>query len=65
MKPYFATKLDYWIGRPVCFSLSIIDKIKTVFIRKREPFLCQKIMFVELSEMGAAILGYSAIKKAQ
>ncbi len=65
MRPYFARKIDYWMGRPLCFSLSVLDKIKTVFIRKREEFVCRKIMFVELSEMGAVILGYSAIKKAQ
>ncbi len=64
MKPEFVRNVDYWIGRPLCFFLSALDKIKTVFIRKRERFLCRKIMFVELSEMGAAILGYSAIKKA-
>lgn len=65
MKPHSATKIDYWIGIPICFLLSMLDKIRRVFIKKREKCLYKKIMFIELSEMGAAILGYSAIKKAR
>lgn len=66
MKVDLAGKVDYWVGIPICFCLSLFDKLKKFFIiREKKECLYKKIMFLELSEMGSAILGYSAIKKTK
>ncbi len=62
----FARNIDYWFGIPICFILSIFNTIQKIFIpRNPEKFEPRKIMFLELSEIGSVILGYSAIKKAK
>ncbi len=57
-------KMDYWLGIPICFLLTIIYKLQKIFINKIfidiEP---KRIMFLELSEMGSAILAYPAMEK--
>ena len=66
MKINFIRNIDYWLGIPICFLLSIFHWMQKIFISKKfkeiEP---KKIMFLELSEMGSAILAYSAIKRAK
>lgn len=57
-------KIDYFIGRPICFFLSLIENMKKCFyadiVTKTQ---IRKIIFLELSEMGSAILAYSAIRR--
>ena len=59
--------VDYWVGVPICFLLSIVVSIERLFgLRKvKKDFRPKKILFIELSEMGSAILAYSAMKKAK
>lgn len=59
-------KIDRWIGIPVCFVLTVIDKIVSLF-RDSQKFtdFPKNIVFIELSEMGSAIIAYSAIQKAK
>jgi ADP-heptose:LPS heptosyltransferase len=56
--------VDYYVGIPLCFILSIFRKIiRLLYTRsKSNP---RKILFIELSEMGSAIIAYSSIHKAQ
>ena len=58
-----ARRIDYWIGIPICFILSMYNKINTLFMKKEvlleEP---KKFLFIELSEMGSAILAYPAMR---
>jgi len=66
MKINFARSMDHWFGIPICFVLSVFCRIKKFFIPERfEKIKPKKIMFLELSEMGSAILAYSAIKKTK
>ena len=66
MRVNFARNIDYWLGIPVCFVLSVFYRIQKIFIPGRfEEIEPRKIMFLELSEMGSAILAYSAVKKAK
>lgn len=57
-------RIDYWIGVPLCFLLSLWHEFLKLF---RPPPLVQpkKILFIELSEMGSAIIAYSTLVKAQ
>jgi ADP-heptose:LPS heptosyltransferase len=67
MKVDFMRWVDYCIGVPVCFLLSIFVSIERLFgLRKiKKGFKPRKILFIELSEMGSTILAYSAMKKAK
>lgn len=59
-------KIDYWLGIPICFILSIFHKIQNIFTsRQLQEVTPKKILFLELSEMGSAILAYSAMKKVK
>jgi ADP-heptose:LPS heptosyltransferase len=58
-------KIDYWMGVPACWLFSLADFFLRFFNRKpgANP---QKFLFMELSEMGSAILAYptmQALKK--
>ncbi|MFC1623880.1 glycosyltransferase family 9 protein [Candidatus Omnitrophota bacterium] len=59
MKVDLMRKIDYWAGIPICFLLSAI---KTTRYKKDLP---KKILFLEFSERGSAILAYPAIKRAK
>ncbi len=54
-------KIDYYLGRPLCFFLSLISKI---FRFKKKPS-GKKILFLGISEMGSIILSYPAVKKVK
>ncbi len=56
--------LDYYVGVPICLFLTIVD-----LFRPRQEFdensVTNKILFVELSEMGSTILAYTALHYVQ
>ena len=59
--------IDHWVGIPLCAIVSpviaLIDGIKNVF--NRGPETPKKLLFIELSEMGSAILVDPAMRNAQ
>jgi len=59
--------IDHWVGVPLCAVASpivaLIDGIKNVF--SRGPDTPRKLLFIELSEMGSAILVDPAMRNAQ
>lgn len=66
MQISFVRLLDYWIGIPSCFILTIFYKIKKLFIKvPKSDYQPKKILFIEFSEMGSAVLAYSAMQKAK
>ena len=61
-----ARKIDFWAGIPICFLLSIFEGIaQRVRLQKKEKTKIKRILFIEFSEMGSAILAYPAIKEAK
>ena len=56
--------IDYYVGVPLCFLGSLCQKIIKLFIKqdKKEP---KNVLFIELSEMGSAILVDPAMRKLQ
>ena len=62
MKVPFMRWIDFWVGIPICFALSIINWPIKYFRKQQKP---KKILFLELSEMGSTMLAYSAMKKAK
>jgi ADP-heptose:LPS heptosyltransferase len=54
-------KIDYWVGIPACWCLTVVNRLIKPLSR-RPPQPPEKFLFIELSEMGSAILAYPAIK---
>lgn len=54
--------IDRWLGIPLCFVGSIIKKI---FMHPKKNVRPKRILFVELSEMGSAIIADPAMREAQ
>ena len=59
--------IDHWVGVPLCAVASpivaLIDGIKNIFSRDSDT--PRKLLFIELSEMGSAILVDPAMRNAQ
>jgi ADP-heptose:LPS heptosyltransferase len=59
--------IDHWVGVPLCAVASpivaLIDGIKHIFSRNSDT--PRKLLFIELSEMGSAILVDPAMRNAQ
>ena len=59
--------IDHWVGVPLCAIASplvaLMDGIKNIF--GRDPEAPKKLLFIELSEMGSAILVDPAMRNAQ
>jgi ADP-heptose:LPS heptosyltransferase len=59
--------IDHWVGVPLCAAatpvVTLIDGIKNIF--SREAQTPRKLLFIELSEMGSAILVDPAMRNAQ
>jgi len=59
--------IDHWVGVPLCAIVSpfiaLIDGVKNIF--NRGPETPKKLLFIELSEMGSAILVDPAMRNAK
>lgn len=57
--------VDFWIGVPLCFCLSVIGKLRALLTpsTRAKAAPVKNVLFIELSEMGSAILAYSALTK--
>ncbi len=67
MNPDTMRRIDYWVGIPICFFLTVIYKISRLLGLKNPKYheTPSKILFVELAEMGSTVLAYPALAKAQ
>jgi ADP-heptose:LPS heptosyltransferase len=66
MKIKTVRKIDYWAGIPVCFLLSLWSWAGSRLLPRKGPARpFKKFLFIELSEMGSAILAYPAMKAIQ
>lgn len=57
-------KIDFWLGIPVCFIFSILNRIFAVFsfLNKKDK---KNILFIQISELGSIILAYPFFKKIE
>jgi len=65
MNVNFMRTIDRRVGIPICFSLSIIHGIGKIFSQPKIIKKPQRILFIELSEMGSMVLAYSLFKKTK
>jgi ADP-heptose:LPS heptosyltransferase len=55
-------KVDYFAGVPFCFLATLLIRLASLFTRR--PFQnSRRVLFIELSEMGSAILADPAMRK--
>lgn len=62
MKVDTMRRIDYWVGVPLCFLGSVYHKGLRLLIKK-DKTAPQNVLFIELSEMGSAILVDPAMRK--
>ncbi|HOC59036.1 MAG TPA: glycosyltransferase family 9 protein [Smithellaceae bacterium] len=64
MKVDTMRRIDYYIGVPLCFIGTLLDKALSLMVRpkRKKP---RNVLFIELSEMGSAILVDPAMRKLQ
>ncbi len=64
MKVDTMRKIDRWVGVPITMVLSVLLWVKKVFLlqRRKKPNI-SKTLFIELSEMGSAIIVDPAMRK--
>ncbi|MCK6553947.1 glycosyltransferase family 9 protein [Candidatus Binatia bacterium] len=67
MSPATMRRLDYWVGVPTCFLLTIADRLRRLFGRSGERSTAppRRILFVQLAEMGTMVVAIPALRKAQ
>jgi len=66
MKILTLRRWDIWIGRPVCWVITLLYKAKKVFVKKGLINDPGKILFIKLFGMGSIVLAYpsvAAVKK--
>src|SRR4051812_20880331 len=54
--------IDKWVGVPLCFIASLLSRIRNIFSPKKIPNT-QRTLFIELSEMGSAVIVDPAMRK--
>ena len=60
-------KIDYWIGRPICFLLTLFYKLQRL-VGLKDPRTNQRpknFLFIELAEMGSTVLAYPAMSQTR
>jgi ADP-heptose:LPS heptosyltransferase len=57
-------RIDYWAGIPLCFLVSTVQRVAN-WLRPRREKQPKNVLFVELSEMGSAIIVDPAMRKMQ
>jgi ADP-heptose:LPS heptosyltransferase len=69
MHPATIRRLDAWLGRPLCFALTLARRAGSLLRRTRRgasepPPPPRKILILKLIEQGATVLAYRAIERA-
>lgn len=66
----FMQRVDYWMGIPLCALVSLYDRVRRLVNRSGSAALgpaapgVKRLLFIELSEMGSAIIAYAALREA-
>lgn len=65
MNPHAIRRLDSWVGRPVCFALTLLRRVAGLFGSQPDlPQPPRKILLIKMIEQGATVLAYRAIERA-
>jgi ADP-heptose:LPS heptosyltransferase len=58
-------RLDYWLGVPICFLLTLFSRTSSSFPKTRGPAADtpRNVLFIELAEMGSMVLACPAVHR--
>ena len=56
-------KIDFWVGVPLCFILTVLYKMTRVIGLRSPKGVPKNILFIELGEMGSSIVSYPALRE--
>jgi ADP-heptose:LPS heptosyltransferase len=65
MKLSTMRRIDYFVGVPACFLLTLVVRALERLRGPRAAAAPRKVLFIELSEMGSTILASAAIRRVQ
>ncbi len=65
MNVSFMQRVDFWVGVPLCWFLSILLFCKRILLPNSTESAPKKVLFIELSEMGSTVLAWPAMAQAQ
>jgi ADP-heptose:LPS heptosyltransferase len=55
--------VDYWVGIPLCLAVTLVERVRAALTRTPHTPPA-RLLLIELSEMGSAVLAYPAIREA-
>ncbi len=55
--------VDYWVGVPLCLAVSAVERVRG-WLSTSPPRQPERLILIELSEMGSAVLACEAIREA-
>lgn len=59
----FMHRVDYWVGIPLCLTVTMVERVRAALTRA--PLTPPaRLLLIELSEMGSAVLAYPAMREA-
>ena len=58
-------RVDYFVGIPLCFLLTLVVRLASAVRGPRPDGAPRKILFIELSEMGSTIIASAMIRRVQ
>jgi ADP-heptose:LPS heptosyltransferase len=64
MEPTVMRKIDYWVGIPICFALTVYHKLKKLIDTRESDVDTQPchVLFIELAEMGSTVVLSPAVR---
>jgi ADP-heptose:LPS heptosyltransferase len=65
MKLSTMRRVDYFVGMPLCFLLTLVVRVLEALRGPRPDGVPRKILFIELSEMGSTIIASAMIRRVQ
>src|SRR5581483_2470158 len=66
MEPNTMRRIDFWVGIPLCYALTIVYRIQRLFRpRSRTKAKPKRVLFIQLAEMGTMVVAYPALRKLQ
>ncbi len=65
LNPDRLRRIDYWIGVPLCFALTILARLGGLFPSRRAGARAapRNVLFIELAEMGSTVLACPAVQR--
>lgn len=65
MNPDLMRFIDRWAGVPLCFLFTMWDRLRRLFTRRPRRPQPQRILFIELAEIGGLVVAYPSLAHAR